>query len=356
MGGIPVQDKSESTSGLPDADAEAGALARAVARLGALTPRKAEASPAQGSEQSGLSVKLAAIEMTPKQRRRRFAFKVAAVVSLLLHAGSLVAFVAWHGSETGAVEQPSEAISVEIVASSTLEALTVKQVPEPAPSSEATAPTEGREEASEKTVLKTEPPPDPHLELQATKTPPAPVELPEALEDTSRQAKQDAPEEAKTPPPPPVEAPAVVLPIPRKAEVAEQEAAKRREPEKQEKKARERAPEGGVTSKAKAGKGTGGERASASSGSIMNYAAQVRARVAANKPAGDGLSGAVTVAFSVTTAGGLAHASVSRSSGNAALDQAALGSVRRSAPFPVPPADATPRQRLFEIQVTFSVQ
>lgn len=348
-----MQDKSESISGSQEAAAEAGTVARAVAGLGAVTPSRSELAAAQASAQSGLSVKLAAIEMTPKQRRRRFAFKVAAVVSLLLHAGSLVAFVAWHGAETGAVEQPSEAISVEIVASSTLEAMTVKQNPEPAPSPEATAPTEGKTEAEETTVPQVDPPPEPQPEPQATETPPAPTDLPEAPEDTSRQARQDAPEEAKTPPPPPVEAPAVVVPAPKKAEAAEQDTAKRREPEKQERKARERAPKGGVTSKAQAGSGTGGERVSASSGSILTYAAHVRARVASNRPSGGGLRGTAIVSFGLTTSGGLAYASVSRSSGVAALDQLAVSAVRGSAPFPTPPAGATTAQLRFTIPFYF---
>jgi hypothetical protein len=49
------------------------------------------------------------------------------------------------------------------------------------------------------------------------------------------------------------------------------------------------APKGGVTSKASEGKGNRGERSSASSGALLNYAANVRARVAGNKPLGGDL-------------------------------------------------------------------
>jgi len=108
-----------------------------------------------------------------------------------------------------------------------------------------------------------------------------------------------------------------------------------------------------MTSKAKAGKGTGKERATASSGSILNYAAHVRARVAANKPAGGGLGGTAVVAFGLTPSGGLAHARLVRSSGNPVLDRLALATVRGSAPFPPPPAGATSAQLQFSIPFHF---
>jgi protein TonB len=43
------------------------------------------------------------------------------------------------------------------------------------------------------------------------------------------------------------------------------------------------------------------------------------------------------VTFEIDASGGLGHARVSSSSGNASLDQLALQTVRSSAPFPSPP-------------------
>ncbi len=83
------------------------------------------------------------------------------------------------------------------------------------------------------------------------------------------------------------------------------------------------------------------------------YAAQICARVAANKPAGGGLRGTATVHFGLTTSGGLAFASVSRTSGVAMLDQLAVSAVRQSAPFPPPPAGATTAQLRFSIPFYF---
>lgn len=87
-------------------------------------------------------------------------------------------------------------------------------------------------------------------------------------------------------------------------------------------------------------KGSEGGKVSASRGSAVNYAATVRARVASRRPSGAGRRGTVVVSFGVTTSGGLAYASVSRSSGNAGLDQSVLSAVRSAGPFPPPPPGA----------------
>jgi protein TonB len=49
----------------------------------------------------------------------------------------------------------------------------------------------------------------------------------------------------------------------------------------------------------------------------------------------------------------LAYATLSRSSGNAALDQAALAAVRRAAPFGAPPSGTSSAQLRFSIPFYF---
>jgi protein TonB len=58
--------------------------------------------------------------------------------------------------------------------------------------------------------------------------------------------------------------------------------------------------------------------------------------------------GAAVVAFSIAPHGGLSSVSLARSSGSAALDQAALRLVRGAGPFPKPPTGA---RRSFSIQI-----
>jgi TonB family protein len=108
-----------------------------------------------------------------------------------------------------------------------------------------------------------------------------------------------------------------------------------------------------VHTKSSVGKGKGGERVSASSGTILSYAAKVRARVAGNRPAGGGLRGTAVVAFGVTPSGGVAYVSVARSSGNCQIDQLVVAAVRGAGPFPAPPAGAAPGQLRFSIPFHF---
>jgi protein TonB len=115
----------------------------------------------------------------------------------------------------------------------------------------------------------------------------------------------------------------------------------------------ERQTAGGPTSRSNASNGKAGARASASRGSVLSYAARVRAKVARNKPPGHGHRGTARVSFGVSRSGGLSYARLARSSGNAALDSAAVSAVRRAAPFGAPPAGASSAQLRFSIPFYF---
>ncbi len=93
---------------------------------------------------------------------------------------------------------------------------------------------------------------------------------------------------------------------------------------------------------------------SASQGQIRNYSALVRAHIARNSPRGvSGRRGTVIVAFGLTAAGRLSYVRLSRSSGNAFLDRAALSALRRAAPFPRAPRGTTPANRRFTMPFYF---
>ena len=92
------------------------------------------------------------------------------------------------------------------------------------------------------------------------------------------------------------------------------------------------------------------KKAAAPSGNAAasNYPGQVMSRIArAGKPRVRS-RGTAVIAFSVGGGGQLASARVAQSSGSSALDQAALGIIRKAAPFPRPPAGA---QRNFSIRI-----
>ncbi len=102
---------------------------------------------------------------------------------------------------------------------------------------------------------------------------------------------------------------------------------------------------------ARGGFGVSSGKVSARTGAANSYKNIVQARVAANRPGVAVSSGRVEVAFGVNSAGGLAYARIIRSSGNTALNQSALGAVRRAAPFPPPPPGA---DRSFTMPFTFN--
>ncbi len=89
-----------------------------------------------------------------------------------------------------------------------------------------------------------------------------------------------------------------------------------------------------------AASGTGGTSAQPGNAAVSNYPGQVMERInRTRKPRVSG-RGVAVVSFSVANNGGLAAASIRRSSGNSAIDAAALTHIRRAAPFPAPPPGA----------------
>lgn len=97
------------------------------------------------------------------------------------------------------------------------------------------------------------------------------------------------------------------------------------------------------TAKAKS-QGTG-KKASSKSGNaaVSNYPGQVMRRISRVRKPRVNSRGTATVAFSISSGGGLSGVSIARSSGSAALDKAAVGVVRKAAPFPKPPRGAKRR-------------
>ncbi|MEM0898720.1 MAG: TonB family protein [Pseudomonadota bacterium] len=97
---------------------------------------------------------------------------------------------------------------------------------------------------------------------------------------------------------------------------------------------------------------SGGRSKSRASGNAAasNYPGLVRRDLARTRKRRAGGRGTATIRFTITGGGGLASARVARSSGNSKVDKAALNHVRRSAPFPRPPAGA---QRTFTIPIQF---
>jgi periplasmic protein TonB len=110
---------------------------------------------------------------------------------------------------------------------------------------------------------------------------------------------------------------------------------------------------GSATSRSNASQATMSGQVSASRGNALSYGAMVRAQLARNKPASNGLRGTVRVSFGIAPDGNLNYLRLSESSGSAALDSVALAVVKNSAPFGQPPSGLTASQLSYVIPFYF---
>jgi protein TonB len=293
-------------------------------------------------------------------RRSRLRWPV--IVSLALHSAVAAAVVRMPSQETGALQEPTDAISVELFASHVMEQAVEPIVESAAAMPAATALEDGEaveslaaaepvsaspvESMPVETVVAAEPAVVDSVDSVVTGEGPeaeiAAVPAREMDEPKPDTPKPDTPKPERPARKPDPEKPSV------KPETRRETAAN---PDRG--KDKDTRTKGGVAARGATDRAATGGRASASAGSMVGYAARVRARVASNKPGMAGRKGTAVVSFAVTGGGGLAYARLSRSSGVPALDQAALAAVRRSAPFPTPPAGASAGQRAFSIPFHF---
>lgn len=139
----------------------------------------------------------------------------------------------------------------------------------------------------------------------------------------------------------------------------------RPEPQKQATKAQPKTqpkaqPEGNAQSSATKGQTTGQANAiatnqgasatskAAGNAAISNYPGKVMRRISRLRRPNVRATGNARVSFQIASNGALASVTLAQSSGSRELDQAALGLVRKAAPFPAPPSGA---QRNFSISI-----
>ncbi|MBE2278475.1 MAG: TonB C-terminal domain-containing protein [Rhodobacteraceae bacterium] len=107
-------------------------------------------------------------------------------------------------------------------------------------------------------------------------------------------------------------------------------------PVKKPGKAKSEASAGATAAKPKAGaKSAGAGKAAAKS-----YAAEVKKKINRTRRKPVSARGSATVAFTISPSGGIGSIAITKSSGNAAVDHAAVDHVKRTAPFPPPPEGA----------------
>ena len=148
----------------------------------------------------------------------------------------------------------------------------------------------------------------------------------------------------------------------RERERAERQAAEARRTEQTRRREQQQAARGNAEQNARAGQADGRDEgrapvagarqsnraAQAGNAAVSNYPGKVYARIRRTRQRPAEGRGTARIRFSITASGGLGAIRVASSSGSAAIDQVALDHIRRSAPFPRPPAGA---QRSFVIPV-----
>lgn len=254
---------------------------------------------------------------------------LSAAISLTVHGAVFAVAILWMEGKPGAIDLPTDAISVELFHTEVVEATTVSTQLSSAPALASVESETGSEASRTAARAKME-------EIRETKTPPAEAGLSvrgaEDLEIIRGHSVSDEVSQRSSSDSDQITA--------QKRRKHSGKMAKLTDPASATAKDDASSKKGGVRSRAARGSASVSGRVSASTGSALNYAAIVRARVAGRKPQGRGRRGTVVVSFAVTRSGGLGHASVARSSGDPGLDSSVLSAVRSAAPFPAPPPGA----------------
>ncbi|MGE0024755.1 MAG: TonB family protein [Hyphomicrobium sp.] len=269
---------------------------------------------------------------------RALAVLTSTAFSLLLHGSVLAAALFWVERQPGAVAPPTQAVSIELFETQVLEAITTAPTLE-ATASPASVQSDPGDSAASAVAPKELAPVAPSDEIAAREPQPDTLEsaAPEGV--AVLKGALEAPEPAG-PERSARETAREAQPEPRPEEKKPVKTARLTEPDAEREKERQSKKKGAAHSRATTGKQASTGHVSASAGSAINYAALVRARVAARKPAGNGRRGTVVVSFGVTRSGGLSFASIARSSGDSSLDRNVLAAVRGAGPFPTPPPGA----------------
>ncbi|MCF3643119.1 TonB family protein [Rhizobium sp. TRM95111] len=98
-----------------------------------------------------------------------------------------------------------------------------------------------------------------------------------------------------------------------------------------------------------------GNASTAGNAAVSNYPGKVRSKINRSKRrVSGGHSGSVVVSFVVSSSGSASGIRVARSSGVAALDKAALDSIRRASPFPKIPPAAERSSWSFSVPIVFN--
>ncbi|OOY13015.1 hypothetical protein BMG00_04185 [Thioclava marina] len=275
---------------------------------------------------------------------RGLAFAGALLAALGVHAGVLAI---WEPAPSGGAQssgEGGEALVSLAPASAAMEAMVAQWERPPAL------------ETSEPKMAEPVPP-----EAQPESAEPQPQDQPRVAAPSALTAPPapDAPLPAQADPAPPETPRPLAKPVQPETKPVRPKAPAPRQPEpSQPSRAQPKQLATGQGANGAAGDNQSAPAATLSAGQIRSlmgsWGGQIRARVERHKtpPAGAG-AGRVVVALNVARDGRLLGAAVAKSSGNAALDQAALDAVRRAGRFPAAPQGLAKARYSFTLPITF---
>ncbi|CAO3381919.1 energy transducer TonB family protein [Azospirillum argentinense] len=248
----------------------------------------------------------------------------ALALSGTLHAGVLAVLLSAAGAAPGTVAEETGAISLNDTITPVIEVMLVAAEADSGP------PPAAAPEAAPKPESEPQQDPVPEPELE-----PEPEVAPEPVPPVPEPTPDPAPKPPLPPPPKPLpkpKPPVTAAPKPPAAPAA--------------------VPSPSPTTETGPGRASA-EPVSASRGAVVDYGAQVWAWIGRHKPEKVVGGGQVTVKLTLGTAGEVLDAAILTSSGDAALDRAALAAVRKASPFPAPPPDLTAEDRVFSVPFLF---
>ncbi|UKJ77864.1 energy transducer TonB family protein [Azospirillum brasilense] len=249
----------------------------------------------------------------------------ALALSGTLHAGVLAVLLSAAGAAPGTVTEETGAVSLNEAITPVIEVMLVASEADSGPPPAAAAEPESEPQQ--------DPVPEPDTE-------PEPEVAPEPVPPVVEPIPEPTPEPPPPPPPKPLPKPASKPPV--KAAPKPQAA-----------------PTAPPSPSPIAGTGTGRDAAaaveavSASRGAMVDYGARVWAWIGRHKPEKVVGGGQATVKLTLGTAGEVLDASILTSSGDEALDRAALAAVRKASPFPLPPPGLAAEDRVFSVPFLF---
>ena len=359
-----------------DPPAPTGAAAPAVALPGEATSTPPPVIlPAAGEPQASpdLSIVPAGVTVATAAPGGLRAISTA-IASVALHGVLVAGFLAFAAPSPPRHDVP--AIEIEMVepeaepppAAATPQEVAATEAPpvdiEPPPLAEMPLPPELQPPepvAEEPQPIALPPPPEPEARLPDALRPPpvaeavepAPVVVEPALVVIEPPPLAELPLPAELRPPPPRQI-AETRPRPEPRREVRRPPPPRRQEMARDVPRRPQAPQPATPpSAASAGRGVTSRPSTRTSSPPPTYLARVMAQLHRAKPAGSGQQGRAVVRFAIQRSGAAGGVSLAASSGNAAIDQAALSMVRRAAPFPPLPAEYGPAPMALTVPIAF---